>query len=88
MNQIFIPVKKQKNTPLYLFTFTSNMSQSVHAWIHILLKYVALTSQSDMHASSTRWNLWALLNSQGFIFKENRDNCLVVGFDVMKSCEV
>lgn len=43
MNQIFLSVKKQKNPPLYLFTFASNMSQSVHAWIHILLKYVALT---------------------------------------------
>lgn len=43
MNQIFLPVKKQKNTPLYLFTFASNMSQSVWVWIHILLKYVALT---------------------------------------------
>lgn len=87
MNQIFLPVKKQKNTPLYLFTFASNMSQSARAWIHILLKYVALTL-SDIRASSTHWNLLALLNSQEFIFRENRDNCLVVGFDVMKLCEL
>lgn len=49
MNQIFLPVKKQKNTPLYLFIFASNMSQSVRAWIHILLEYVALT-QPEMYA--------------------------------------
>lgn len=43
MNQIFLPVKKQKNTTSYLLTFASNMSQSVCARIRILLKYVALT---------------------------------------------
>lgn len=43
MNQIFLPVNKQKNTPSYLFTFATHMSQSVRAQIHILLKYVALT---------------------------------------------
>ena len=43
MNQIFLSVKRQKNTPLYLFTFASTMSQSVHAWNHFLLKFVALT---------------------------------------------
>ena len=43
-----------------------------------------IDSWSEMHASNTRWNPWALLDSQEFMFREYKDNCVVIGSDVMK----
>lgn len=54
----------------------------------VFIEIRCIDSQFEMHASNTSWNPWAFLDSQEFMFRENKDNCLMIEFDIMKFYEM